>query len=80
MEKKEAFITLIGVDRDFQHQGLGHLLMLKCKEIAAKKGMKTIRLEVLYVDVGAQRFYRKMGFKEMELPASQNSLFFLMEI
>lgn len=25
MEKKEAFITLIGVDRDFQHQGLGHL-------------------------------------------------------
>lgn len=80
MEKKEAFITLIGVDRDFQHQGIGQLLMLKCKEIAAKKGMKTIRLEVLYVDLGAQRFYRKMGFKEMELPASQNSLFFLMEI
>lgn len=80
MKKKEAFITLIGVDRNFQHQGIGSLLMLKCKEIAAKRGMKTIRLEVLCADIGAQRFYSKMGFEKMELSASKNSLFFLMNV
>lgn len=79
-DTKEAFITLIGVDKGFQHRGIGTLLIQGCKKIAAQKGMNAIRLEVLCVDAGAQQFYKKMGFQKIGSSASGKSLFFSMKI
>ncbi|MBQ9314991.1 MAG: GNAT family N-acetyltransferase [Clostridia bacterium] len=61
---KEAFITLIGVNSDYQGEHIGSRLMDNCILLARKNGMNIVRLEVLDVDKGAQAFYRKQGFWE----------------
>ncbi len=63
-ESGEAFITLIGVDKNFQGNHIGKSLIDNCISISKQRGMRTIRLEVLDVDNGAQDFYKKQGFVE----------------
>ena len=59
---KEAFITLLGVKHGHHGEHIGTRLMNCCLNTAKNKGMKTVRLEVLDVDKGAQAFYIKQGF------------------
>ena len=61
-KNKEAFITLIGVSSECQGEHIGSNLMDNCIMVARKKGMNTMRLEVLDDDKGAQAFYVKQGF------------------
>lgn len=63
-DSKEAFIALIGVDKRFQGNHVGKALMDNCVNISKQRGMRTIRLEVLDIDKGAQAFYSKQGFLE----------------
>ncbi|MEM3421106.1 MAG: ribosomal protein S18-alanine N-acetyltransferase [Candidatus Hadarchaeum sp.] len=62
-------ILAIAVDPAFQRQSLGTLLMNNIIERFRKKGVKLVRLEVRKSNVGAQQFYKKLGFLERgEMP------------
>ena len=62
----EAFISLIGVDREHQGKGLGQLLLECCVEKSIQCGMKYLKLEVSKDNVKAQSFYYKNGFEKDE--------------
>lgn len=62
LQTQVAYITLIGVHREWQNLGVGASLMEWCISTAQNRGMKSIRLEVARDNVGAQRFYKKHGF------------------
>lgn len=62
-ENRSAYITLFAVRQNYQKRHIGTLLMKKCIDVAEKKGMKEIRLEVLKRDAGPISFYQKMGFQ-----------------
>ncbi|MEM4724519.1 MAG: GNAT family N-acetyltransferase, partial [Candidatus Hadarchaeum sp.] len=62
-------ILAIAVDPAFQRQRLGTLLMNNIIDRFRKKGVKLVRLEVRKSNVGAQQFYKKLGFLERgEMP------------
>jgi ribosomal protein S18 acetylase RimI-like enzyme len=64
---KCAFISSIGVKPDYQGKRVGLKLLLQAIEIADRKGMERIRLEVDIKNQIAHSFYRKAGFLEIDL-------------
>lgn len=63
-ENKTAYISMFGIKKKFQGKKLGIVLMDKCVEIARKKGMRVISLEVFKTNRNAISFYKAYGFKE----------------
>ncbi|MBA7597376.1 [Ribosomal protein S18]-alanine N-acetyltransferase [subsurface metagenome] len=62
-------ILAIGVDPPYQKQNIGSTLMEQIIGRLRVKGMKLVRLEVRKSNVGAQRFYLKLGFRQWgEIP------------
>jgi [ribosomal protein S18]-alanine N-acetyltransferase len=61
----EAHITTIGVDPDYQGNGLGELLLVKLIDCAREIGARWLTLEVRVSNHVAQRLYEKYTFKEM---------------
>jgi [ribosomal protein S18]-alanine N-acetyltransferase len=61
----EAHITTIGIDPDYQGNGLGELLLVKLIERAQEIGARWLTLEVRVSNHVAQRLYEKYTFKEM---------------
>ena len=57
------YITDLGVDRNFEHQGIGLALMKKAHEIAG--GEKDIAV-YLIANVNAIPFYEKLGMKKSD--------------
>ncbi|MBC7219245.1 MAG: GNAT family N-acetyltransferase, partial [Hadesarchaea archaeon] len=56
-------------DPAFRRQGIGTLLMKEIIDRFKKKEVKTVRLEVRKSNLGAQLFYKKLGFLERgEMP------------
>ena len=51
------------VDPDYRGQGVGRLLIDKCKEVAAEQGYRGLYTQGQDNNLGACRFYLKMGFE-----------------
>ncbi|NLM13658.1 MAG: ribosomal protein S18-alanine N-acetyltransferase [Epulopiscium sp.] len=58
----EGHITNIAVHPDFQHQGVGTLLMQHLIDEAKRKHFFGLTLEVRESNIKAQNLYRKFGF------------------
>ena len=61
-ETRTAYITLFGVKEAYGRQGVGSLLLKACEELALRRGMDRIRLEVTDSNERAVHFYAKNGF------------------
>jgi ribosomal protein S18 acetylase RimI-like enzyme len=59
---QEARILMLAVDRLYRGRGLGTLLTQEFFRECGKKGVRQISLEVRVSNVGAQRFYQRLGF------------------
>lgn len=71
-ESREAYITLIAVDEDFQANHLGTIMLDYIKAVAVINGFICIRLEVHDNNVRAIRFYEHNNFC-VEMTASKDS-------
>lgn len=63
-EHQCAYISSIGVRKEFHGLGIGTLLLNIAFEAARKKGMKRMRLEVNHDNSAALKMYRRSGFSE----------------
>ncbi len=62
-------ILAIGVDPAFQRQQVGTILIKGIIDHFREKGAKIVRLEARKTNMGAQRFYKNLGFLERgEMP------------
>lgn len=61
-ESREAYITLIAVDEDFQANHLGTIMLDYIKAVAVINGFIGIRLEVHNDNINAIRFYEHNNF------------------
>ncbi|MFH5886169.1 GNAT family N-acetyltransferase [Halalkalibaculum sp. DA3122] len=57
-----AFITTIGMIKEYQGQGLGKKLLEKSIELARSEGMREIKLEVHKDNISAINFYKRNYF------------------
>ena len=71
-ESREAYITLIAVDKDFQANHLGTIMLDYIKAVAVINRFIGIRLEVQDNNIKAIRFYERNNFC-VENPASKDS-------
>ncbi len=69
----QAQITTIGVDKSFQNQGLGQILMKKLEEKAIQMQCELCTLEVRKSNFAAQRLYEKMGYQQVAIRKSYYS-------
>ena len=53
----------LGVYPKVQGQGIGKIIVADVIELAKSKGKKTVRLDILHGNVGAEKLYTSMGFK-----------------
>lgn len=63
---KTGHILSIAVDPPHRGQGIGSALMAGILNRLRAKGAKGVRLEVRKSNLGAQKFYLKLGFRVME--------------
>lgn len=61
-ESREAYITLMAVDEDFQTNHLGTIMLDYIKDVAVINGFIGIRLEVQDNNMKAIRFYEHNNF------------------
>lgn len=59
---QQARVLMLAVDRNYRGAGLGTLLTQEFFRECAKKGLRQVSLEVRASNVGAQRFYQRLGF------------------
>jgi ribosomal-protein-alanine N-acetyltransferase len=59
-------ILAIGIDPLYRRQRVGSALMEQIMDRLREKGAKLVRLEVRKSNLGAHKFYLKLGFREME--------------
>ncbi|PZW31140.1 acetyltransferase (GNAT) family protein [Thermosporothrix hazakensis] len=65
-ERDAMFVENVAIDPRFQGQGLGRLLFSFVEQEALKAGLKAIRLYTNAVMVENFRFYRRLGFEEVD--------------
>lgn len=58
----EGHITTIGVSRQFQHRGIGRMLMMRLALTAIERGAQALTLEVRVSNTEAQMLYHEFGF------------------
>jgi len=58
----QARVLMLAVDRRYRGAGLGTLLTQEFFRECAKKGISQVSLEVRVGNIGAQRFYTRLGF------------------
>lgn len=73
-ESKTAYISLIGVKKEYRYQKLGAFLLEQCMQISLQKGMKRLKLEVDLDNEVAMNFYKRKGFV-IEEQASKESIY-----
>jgi ribosomal protein S18 acetylase RimI-like enzyme len=62
LHSKIAYITSLGVKKDYYRLGIGQALIQQALMLANQKNMATVRLEVTKVNKKAIRLYQKIGF------------------
>lgn len=60
----ELFIVVLAVRPEDRGQGIGHLLLEDARTLAARSGMKRLRLFTHVDNTPARALYRRTGFKE----------------
>jgi ribosomal-protein-alanine N-acetyltransferase len=60
----EAHVVNLAVHPSYRGKGIGRLILLALLEIAQRKGMKRLTLEVRRSNVNAIRFYKRFGFQQ----------------
>jgi ribosomal-protein-alanine N-acetyltransferase len=60
----EAHVVNLAVHPSYRRKGIGRLILLALLEIAQRKGMKRLTLEVRRSNVNAIRFYKRFGFQQ----------------
>lgn len=63
IQNRTAYISLIGVKKEYERQGLGKALLTYCEEVSRECGMCKLKLEVDDNNTNAIKFYEKNGFK-----------------
>lgn len=63
-EQHCAFISSIGIKQKFRGRGIGTLLIDKAVEVARKRGMRLIRLQVNRHNDAALKLYHRYGFSK----------------
>jgi ribosomal protein S18 acetylase RimI-like enzyme len=58
-------LTLLGVDQEHQHRGIGRKLVQWVEESAVVAGLFTVNLEVRATNHPARRFYSRLGYREL---------------
>jgi ribosomal-protein-alanine N-acetyltransferase len=58
----EGHVTTIGVGPQWQHRGIGRLLLLTLATTARQRGAEGLTLEVRVSNTAAQRLYHEFGF------------------
>ncbi len=61
----EAELLLIGTHPEARRQGVGRLLLSECLLRLKASGAQCLHLEVRVSNVGAQAFYRALGFQDV---------------
>ncbi len=61
-----AEIENMFVREDYRNQKLGTRLITEAKKIAAKRGVKRIRVAAMAKNADARRFYKSLGFDDFE--------------
>lgn len=61
-ECQKGFISMLIVGKEFQHKGIGTILINKCLEICKKRGLTKVELEVSVKNANAISFYERRGF------------------
>lgn len=79
LDTRTAYISLIGVKKEYEHKGLGKWLLEKCIEISKETGMNRVRLEVDLDNRHAIEFYKKNGMTEKE-QTDRKSMYMEIEI
>ena len=74
-----AYITLIGVRKEYQNRHIGRSLLHACFAIGKYRKLKAIKLEVRKNNKSAIYFYKNNGFKIID-EASENSYYMLCSI
>ncbi len=59
---QQARVLMLAVDRNYRGAGLGTLLTQEFFRECGKKGIRQVSLEVRAGNLGAQRFYQRLGF------------------
>ncbi len=65
-EEDEAHLDLLGVARDHQRVGLGRRLVEWLEKPALVAGISAVLLEVRASNRGAQAFYERLGYRQLE--------------
>ncbi len=60
---EEAHITILAVHPEYQHQGLGQVLLYSLLKTADLRGLERVTLEVRVSNQAAISLYQKFGFK-----------------
>lgn len=59
---QQARVLMLAVDRSYRGAGLGTLLTQEFFRECGKRGIRQVSLEVRASNMGAQRFYQRLGF------------------
>jgi ribosomal protein S18 acetylase RimI-like enzyme len=62
--KKHGYISDLAVDKTFEGQGVGRMLMDQAGEWARQKGYRLLTLYVFAGNQRAQRMYERNGFSQ----------------
>ncbi len=62
---KTVKITVIGVSKEYQRQGIGTFLIQRSMEILARRGYRFIQLDVTVGNEAAVNLYNKMKFEKL---------------
>jgi len=68
-QSQTAYLSLVVVSREAQGRGVGHGLMADALAIAARRGMRRMRLEVQRRNAKAQDLYAQLGFRAVDSEA-----------
>lgn len=63
-ESKEAFITMVLVDKSYRGKGIAQKLIIEVIDIIKEQGFLKCNLEVKADNVNAIKLYSKIGFSE----------------
>jgi ribosomal protein S18 acetylase RimI-like enzyme len=64
---KYSFVTDLVVTSELRGQGIGSLLLKEAENFSRQRGASVLRLNVLAENKTARDFYRKTGFRELEI-------------
>lgn len=62
---ERVHLTLLGVDQEHQHRGIGRKLVQWVEESAVVAGIFTVNLEVRATNHAGRRFYARLGYREL---------------